>query len=259
MQSLSFEPWQYAVGALCALIIGFSKTGVPGTGILMVPMMAWVFGGRLSVGATLPLLIFADCFAVAFYRSDAQWDRLRQLLPWVIVGLGLGTWFLKELGDHPRPHDPLNPIIGGIVLFMLALALLRSRLGERFAPHGKFGTRMTGVLGGFTTMVSNAAGPVMQIYLVSTGMPKQQLMGTTATYFFLINTAKVAPLIWLTLDNPSKPLFTMASLRFDLFMLPVILIGAYAGRKLLPYIRQKAFNNTVLVLSAAAAIKLLLS
>jgi hypothetical protein len=167
--------------------------------------------------------------------------------------LAAGTWFLKELGDHPRQHDPLNPIIGGIVLFMLVLALLRSRLGERFAPHGKFGTRMTGVLGGFTTMVSNAAGPVMQIYLVSTGMPKQQLMGTTATYFFLINTVKVAPLIWLTLDNPSKPLFTMASLRFDLFMLPLILIGAYGGRKLLPYIPQKAFNNTVLVLSEPAA------
>lgn len=254
-----FAPWQYAVGALCALIIGFSKTGVPGTGILMVPMMAWVFGGRLSVGATLPMLIFADIFAVAFYRADAQWDRLKQLIPWVLVGLGAGTWFLKELGDHPRVHDPLNPIIGGIVLFMLVLALLRSRLGERFAPHGKFGTRCTGILGGFTTMVSNAAGPVMQIYLVSTGMPKAQMMGTTATYFFLINSVKLIPLVWLTLDNPAKPLFTWETLQFNLFMLPVILIGALGGRKVLPYIPQKSFNDLVLVLSAVAAIKLLFS
>lgn len=254
-----FAPWQYAVGALCALIIGFSKTGVPGTGILMVPMMAAVFGGRLSVGATLPLLIFADIFAVAFYRADAQWDRLKQLIPWVLIGLGFGTWFLKELGDHPRVHDPMNPIIGGIVLFMLVLALLRSKLGDRFAPHGKFGTRCTGILGGFTTMVSNAAGPVMQIYLVSTGMPKAQMMGTTATYFFLINSVKVIPLIWLTLDNPAKPLFTWETLHFNLLMLPLILIGALGGRKLLPLIPQAAFNNLVLVLSALAAVRLLLS
>lgn len=256
---LHFAPWQYAVGGLCALIIGFSKTGVPGTGILMVPMMAWVFGGRLSVGATLPMLIFADIFAVAFYRADAQWDRLRQLLPWVFIGLGVGTWFLKELGDHPRVHDPMNPIIGGIVLFMLVLALLRTKLGDRFAPHGQFGTRCTGILAGFTTMVSNAAGPVMQIYLVSTGMPKEQMMGTTATYFFLINSVKVLPLIWLTYDNPSKPLVTTATLWFNLWMLPVILVGAYAGRWLLPLIPQKAFNHLVLVLSALAAVRLLLS
>jgi uncharacterized membrane protein YfcA len=254
---LDFAPWQYALGALCALIIGFSKTGVPGTGILMVPLMAKVFGGRLSVGATLPLLIFADMFAVAFYRADAQWDRLRQLIPWVLIGLGFGTWFLKELGDNPQAKDPLNPIIGGIVLFMLVLALLRSRLGERFAPHGKFGTRCTGVLGGFTTMVSNAAGPVMQIYLVSTGMSKAHMMGTTATYFFLINCLKIAPLVWLTLDNPAKPLVTAESLRFNLLMLPLVLIGAFVGRKLLPAIPQKAFNDLVLVLSAVAALHLI--
>lgn len=232
---------------------------MPGTGILVVPMMAAVFGGRLSVGATLPLLIFADCFAVAFYRTHAQWDRLRSLLPWVLAGLAVGTWFLKELGDHPRARDPLSPIIGVIVLFMLALSLLRNRLGEKFAPHGKIGTGATGVLGGFTTMVSNAAGPVMQIYLVATGMPKQQLMGTTATYFFLINVAKLPLLIWLTLDNPSQPLLTWESVKFDLMMLPLILVGALGGRKILPIVPQKAFNNVVLALAAVAAVKLLLS
>ncbi|HEY0868751.1 MAG TPA: hypothetical protein VGE01_15325 [Fimbriimonas sp.] len=68
---MQFEPWQIALGALSALIIGFSKTGVPGTGIIVVPLMAYAFGGRLSVGATLPMLVFADCFAVSFYRQHA--------------------------------------------------------------------------------------------------------------------------------------------------------------------------------------------
>jgi len=256
---MQLEPLQIAVGCLCALLIGFSKTGVPGTGILVVAMMPYLFGGRLSVGATLPMLIFADCFAVAFYRSHAQWDRIRQLTPWVLLGLGVGTLFLKELADHPRAKDPLGPIIGGIVLAMLALTLLRNRLGERLAPHGPIGTRATGVLGGFTTMVSNAAGPVMQIYLIATGMPKQQLMGTTAIFFFLINLAKVPLLIWLTYYDPSKPLITLQTFQINLLLFPLILVGALGGRKVLPHIPQKAFNNTVLVLSAIAAVRLLLS
>jgi uncharacterized membrane protein YfcA len=245
------------IGGIAAFVIGFSKTGVPGTGILVVPVMAAVFGGRLSVGATLPLLIFADCFAVAFYRAHAQWDRLRQLLPWVAVGLIGGTWMLKQLGDHPPRHDPLNAIIGVIVLLMLALALLRQKLGPQFAPHSRVGTWLTGVVGGFTTMVSNAAGPVMQIYLVSTEMPKSQLMGTTATFFFLVNVAKLPLLFWLTWDNPRQPLLTVESIWFDLAMAPLILVGAFAGKRLLPVIPQKAFNNSVLVLSAIAAVRLL--
>ena len=248
-----FQTWQIALGALAALVIGFSKTGVPGAGILVVPIMAVVFDPRLSVGATLPLLIFADCFAVAYYRSKARWSNLRQLLPWVTLGLFAGTWMLKFLGEQSMKHDPLRPIIGWIVMAMLVLALLRQKLGPNFAPSSKFGTWITGVLAGFTTMTSNAAGPIMQIYLVSTRMPKEELMGTTATYFFIVNIAKLPFLFWLTWINPGKPLLTMESLKFDACMAPLIFLGALAGRKLLPSIPQKAFNAIVLTLSAIAA------
>lgn len=259
MESLHLETWQLLLGALGALVVGFSKTGVPGTGILVVPIMAAVFGGRLSVGATLPMLIFADCFAVAFYRAHANKSRLRQLAPWVVGGIVGGTLFLKYLGEHTSKHDPLKPIIGGIVLAMLSVTLLRSRLGDRLLPHSPTGSKLTGVLAGFSTMVSNAAGPVMQIYLVATGMPKNELMGTSAVYFFIFNLVKVPFLLWLTWDNPAKPMITMPSFMFNLAMLPLILIGALGGKYLLPIIPQKSFNNVVLVLSAASAIWLIVS
>ena len=80
---MHFEPWQWVLLVLGAVAAGFSKTGIPGIGILIVPLMAIVFGGRLSVGATLPLLIFGDIFAVLWYRQHARWDNLRSLFPWV--------------------------------------------------------------------------------------------------------------------------------------------------------------------------------
>ncbi|MEZ0324529.1 MAG: sulfite exporter TauE/SafE family protein [Fimbriimonas sp.] len=256
---MHLEPWQFALGIVAAILIGLAKTGIPGTGILMVPIMAQVFGGRLSVGATLPLLIFADIFAVAYYHQHAKLDKLRQLGPWVLLGIVLGTVFLKVLGDSHTSKDLLNPVIGIIVLVMLGVSLARTRMGDKLAPHSRVGTWGTGAIAGFTTMVSNAAGPVMAIYFTSMGLTKYQFMGMSAWYFFIFNLTKVPFLVWLTLDNPAEPLITVETLKFDLLMAPVVVIGALLGRYLLPRFSQKAFDLTVLVLAAAAAIRLIFS
>ena len=252
-----FEPWQYAWGAVAAFIIGFSKTGVPGTGILMVPIMAATFGPRLSVGATLPMLVFADCFAVAFYRTHAQWDRLKQLVPWVVMGLLAGTGFLKYVGSHHSSKDMMGPIIGILVLVMLGVSLLRGKLGDRLVPHSKEGSAVTGVVAGFSTMVSNAAGPIMGIYMTSTGMPKEQLMGTSAWYFFIFNLSKVPLLLYLTWDNPANPIITGPTLLFNVTMFPIIIGSALLGKWALTRIPQKPFSNMVLVLAGVAAIRLM--
>jgi len=247
---------QYAWGALAAFIIGFSKTGVPGTGILMVPIMAAVFGSRQSLGATVPMLIFADCIAVSFYRAHARWDHLKTLAPWVIAGLLGGTALLDFTGKHHAKHDYLAPIIGGLVLMMLGLSLLRGKLGDRMVPHSKEGRAVTGLVAGFSTMVSNAAGPIMAIYMTSAELGKNQLMGTTAWYFFIFNLSKLPLLFLLEWRNPADQVISLQTFIFNIEMFPVILIAALAGKWLLPRIPQKPFNDTVLVLAAIAALYL---
>ena len=253
---MHLEPIQYFWGALAAFIIGFSKTGVPGTGILMVPMMAAVFGARLSVGATLPMLVVADCFAVAFYKSHAQWKHLKNLAPFVVLGLLLGTALLDYLGGNKSKADYLAPLIGALVLAMLGLSYLRGSLGDKLVPTSPFGRFVTGLVAGFSTMVSNAAGPIMAIYMTSTKMAKEQLMGTSAWYFFIFNLTKVPLLLWLTWRHPGLPMLTTPTLIFNLQMIPILLIGAYAGKYLLNVIPQEPFNNSVRVLAAVAAIML---
>ncbi len=251
---MQFQIATYVLGALAALVIGLSKTGVPGVGILCVPLMATAFGGSLSLGATLPMLVFADIFAVAFYRSHAQWDKLLVLIPWVLLGLGAGTAFLYFI----EPGHTLNVVIGVMVLAMLGVSLMRTRLGDRLVPTSPIGTVFTGALGGFSTMVSNAAGPIMSIYMSATGMPKDQLMGTSAWYFFIFNLVKVPLIIGLTHFKQQQPFYNNDTLLFDLTMFPLVLIGALAGRKLLPVIPQKAFTTVILALAALGAIKLIL-
>jgi len=206
----------------------------------------------------LPMLIVGDIFAVRWYRQHTQWKRLVELIPWVLVGMALGAYVLWRLGEMPTSRDLLEPIIGTLVLVMLAIHLLRQRWGERLSPHSPVGIASTGTAAGFATTVSNAAGPIMGIYLTSLRLPKEQFMGTSAWYYFAVNLSKLPVFIVLSLINPEKPIITVRSLLFNVTAIPVIVAGVYVGRWLLPRIPQKLFDEVVLILAAIAAVKLII-
>jgi hypothetical protein len=233
--------FSWVLAACSALLVGVSKTGVPGLGILMVPLMAMVFPAKLSVGALLPMLLTGDVFAVAYYRQHAQWRRLLELFPCVLVGIGIGTFVLSRTDSAQ-----LKPFLGYFVLALLALELARKRFGWTTVPNQWWFVVLMGSLAGFATTVGNLAGPVMNIYLISRGLLKNQFMGTTAWYFLIINACKV-PIFW-KLD-----MITADTLHFDLVMVPMIVLGALAGKWALPKIPQIFFNSIVLLLAAIAA------
>lgn len=254
---MPFTPEQWLLGALAALLVGFSKTGVPGVGILVVPLMAIVFQNRAAVGTTVLLLIFADLFAVYWYRRYTRWDKLLQLLPWVVVGMLAGAVTLFVVGEDAHGRDQINVWIGALVLVMLGVYLARLRWGDRLRPSSQIGLAATGGAAGFATTVSNAAGPIMSIYMTSLGLPKHEFMGTTAWYFFIFNVAKVPLYLIVMALAPARPLFTVEGLIFDACMLPAIVVGATAGRWALWRVPQGVFNGLALSVSAVAALRLL--
>jgi uncharacterized protein len=255
---LTLDASHWGVLLLSALVIGFSKSGVPGTGIVAVPLLAFVFGGRLSVGTAIPMLIFADLFAVHLYWKSTSWKDLLSLLPGVIVGFILGAIGLFYLVPLKGSKDPLNVAIGVIVLLMLLTTLLRGKLGDKMVPTSPTGVKVTGALAGFTTMVSNAAGPVMQIYLVATKMPKEAMLGTTSVYFFCVNTAKIPFYLALTLLRPNDPMWTIQSVATAVSTFPLILLGSWIGKSTQEHIPEKLFKNIVLVFAALGSLKLIL-
>ena len=254
---MQLETWQWILGAAAAVLVGISKTGVPGIGTLVVTILATAFGGRAAVGIMLPMLIFADCFALLWYRQHAQWGTLLRLIPWVAVGMTVGAAALWATGEMDGGKDVLARIIGVLVLLMLALHLLRNRLGERLTPKSKVGVAGTGTAAGFATVVANVAGAIMVIYLAAHRVTKHQLMGTMAWYFFIINLSKVPVYIALSAANPSNPIITSRSLMLSVSILPGVAVGALLGRWLLPRIPEKTFTLIVLLLASAAAIKLI--
>lgn len=242
------------VGALAAYIIGMSKTGVPGSALIAVPMFASVFEGRLIAGAILPVLMVADLFAIGWYRRHARWDLLKPLAIWVGLGYAFGIAFFVVVGSATRA---LEIVIGAIVLAIVAIQLRRLWHGT---PHRASTTATAatyGTTGGFTTFVANAAGPVINTYLVGLGLGKHQLVGTTAWLYFLINLTKVPLYLAIGEWTGGGRFFTWRSLAYDVLLVPAVVAGVYSGRALFRRIPQQAFLLTVLVLSAGGALKLI--
>lgn len=243
------------VGLLAAWVVGLSKTGLPGGALIAVPLLATVFDGRLIAGGTLPILLVADLFAIRWYHAHARWDVIVPLGKWLAVGFVFGVTFFVAVGTA---SDVIAVTIGVIVLVIVGLQSFRMWRGN--PPEGVTGpvTAVHGTIAGFTTFVANAAGPVVNTYLVRLGLLKHEMVGTSAWLYFLVNTSKIPIYLVLGWATAGGPFFTADSLLYDLAVIPGVFVGVFSGRALFKVIPQRTFAIVVLALSALGALKLVL-
>jgi uncharacterized protein len=224
----------------CAALVGVSKTGVPGLGILVVPVMIFVVGdARGSAAWLLPVLCIADLSALFYWRRHAAARKLFALTPWVLAGMAGGA---VALGWNEKI---LRPIVGTIVLFML-IAYLYRRARPNAAAQGAHAAPF-GIAAGFATTVANAAGPVMNIYLLRKHLPKEEFIAMGVWFFFLVNLSKVPIYAY-------HGMFTAQSLTFGAMTAPAVFAGSITGRWLVDRIPGRLFEFIIVTLTAGATI-----
>ncbi|TCL68511.1 hypothetical protein EDC14_101351 [Hydrogenispora ethanolica] len=247
LQSLHLSPIEWGLGAFCALLFGFSKTGINGVSTLAIPIMAAIFGGKTSAGVVLPMLITGDLMAVRHYSRHANWSHIRRLIPWTLGGLVIGLLVGRAINDRQ-----FKAVIAISVLVCLGLMvwLERNRETLQVPDHWGFAAAM-GLAGGFTTMIGNAAGPVMTLYFLSMRLSKYDFIGTGAWFFALVNLTKLPLQIffWQAISP--------ATLAFNAVMIPGIVAGAVLGIWVVRRIPERPFRVAVMILTVAAAVKLL--
>lgn len=237
-----FETWQWLLGGLAALLVGIAKSGVPGMGAFIVPLMVITVGdARFAAAWTVVMLITGDIVALAYWRRHARVRTLLALIPWVAIGMAGGALALA------LPELALRRMVGVIILAMLALSFLQPR---RRTPAGGPNS-LYGIPAGFATTVANAAGPVMNMYFLACRLPKEQFVATAAWFFFTVNVSKL-PIY------AGYGLFSRESLAFDLAMVPVVACGSVSGVWLIRRIPQRVFEILILVLTLLAAFVLFL-
>jgi uncharacterized protein len=230
---------------IAALVVGISKTALPGAATLSVAIFASVLPSRASTATLLLLLIVGDVFALWAYHRHAEWSTLLRLAPAVVAGLLVGVAFLALADD-----GAVRRVIGVILLVVVAFTLWQRRGGDVVEPRRSVAVAY-GSLGGFTTMVANAGGPVMSMYFLAARFPVKAFLGTAAWFFALVNIAKVPFAIGLGL-------LTTHALLIDLVLVPAVLAGAFVGRRIADRIDQTLFERIVIVLTVVGAVYLLL-
>jgi len=239
--------WQWLIAVTAAICVGLSKAGFAGLGLVAVATFASIFGARDSTGIVLPMLIVADIGAVLVFKQHTRWDYIKRTLPLACVGVVGGTLIMQRLDNAA-----FRPVIGGLILALAALQLVRLRWPDMFGrtPHSRVVAWPLGLLAGFTTMMANAAGPLVALYCVAVELPKFQVVGTLAWFFFIINVFKVPFSVSLGVIHGS-------SLALNAVLVPAILAGLFAGRWLIGRIPQRAFEGLLLLFAVGAAVRLL--
>ena len=248
MFQLDFSCLQWTLFAACAMFVGMSKVGVPGVSMLVVPALAFVFGGKASTGVLLPLLMVADIFGVSYYHRHAEWKYLWKLLPWAFAGVGIALWVGEVVNDVWFKN-----IIAILVFLCIALMLWKDRKkSSQLFPATWWFAALMGVLGGFATMIGNVAGPIFAVYLLAMHLPKNTFIGTGAWFFLILNFSKF-PLhifVWKTIS--------LQSLSLDILLIPGIALGAFLGIQFVKRIPETLYRTAVIIVTALSAFLLLI-
>jgi uncharacterized membrane protein YfcA len=245
----TFTSATWILVGLASVLLGFSKTAVGGVAMVSVAIFAAVLPARASTGLVLLLFLVGDVFALRAYTRFTEWAVLRRLAPAVAVGIAVGALFLLVAADLA-----VRRTIGVILLVLVTVATVQKlrRRGEGEDPGPASSALMvsTGAVSGFTSMVANAGGAIMSLYLLRLRLPVMVFLGTTAWFFFVINVVKVPISLGLGLLDWSTA-------RATLLLSPAVVVGALAGRAVARRMSLATFEWVILTVTFAAALNLL--
>ena len=244
---LPSDTWPLLLAALGAMCIGMSKAGLSGTSTLNVVLMAQIFGAKQSVGVILPMLIAADFMGFIINRKGGSWRRIVPMVPPAIAGVVVG-WLLLGKFDNSMARI----VIGWIIIVLLVFNYVLNKRRQDFlalTEHRVF-TWSMGFLAGVVTMLANAAGPVMTVYLLAQHLEKKEYLGVFSRFFLFINLFKVPFSTDLGIINGR-------SLMTNLTLMPCVVVGVVIGWWILKRLPQKVFENVLFWLTAFAAVWLI--
>ncbi|MFT6054468.1 MAG: putative membrane protein YfcA [Roseivirga sp.] len=229
-------------------VLGISKSGLKGISIIIVALMVYAFGAKTSTGVLLPMLLVGDIFAVIYYNKHAEWKYLIRLLPFMMLGVIIGTWVGQSMSEYVFRKGM------AVVIFLSVLVMFwwDQRKTKNVPKHLAFAGGM-GLTAGFTTMVGNLAGSFANIFFLAMRLPKNAFIGTTAWLFLIINLFKIPFHVF------SWGTITLETLKVDAVLIPAILLGLFVGIKILKKVNDAFFRKFILVMTGVGAILIFFS
>ncbi len=231
---------------LAAFLVGASKAGLKGLGIVVVALFVIVYDAKAQTGILLPMFIAGDVLAVIYYKRHVKWQYLAKFLPAMIIGLVIAAFIGERL-----PAESFKRWLGGVVLISVLIMFWWEFQDKNHIPNNWLFAGLAGIAAGFATMIGNLAGAFANMFFLATRLPKNEIIGTAAWLFFIVNLIKVPIHIfsWETIN--------WETLKIDLYLLPAIIIGFWVGLKIVSWINEEYYRYFLLIATALGAITIL--
>ena len=238
----------YLVGGIAVIILGLSKGGFAGIGMISTPLLALVVGPIAAAGVIFPILVVQDFIAVAMYRRTFNRGILATMIPGAAVGVLLAFAFASIL-----PAWSVE-IVLGVVSLLFALQQLKRRLATPQARRPiQGGTRllgmMSGIGSGFTSAIAHAGTPPFQFYVMPKGLDRDMYVGTSVLFFAATNAMKAPAFIALGQ-------LSVAQLKTTLILLPLAVVSSWAGVRLVQMIDVRKFNTAITIILLGVSVTL---
>ena len=239
------DPVFYAVAIPAVILVGLAKGGFAGAlAMLGVPLMALVISPVQAAGILLPILIAMDVFALWSYRGVYHLKNLKILIPAALVGIGIGYLTAAYVSEaHVR-------LIVGLIAFLFTLDYWLGWSDTRKKQPNIAKGGFWGATAGFTSFVSHAGGPPLQMYLLPQRLDPRLFVGTSVIFFTVVNWIKVIPYAALgQLDT--------TNLTTSLVLAPLAPLSIFAGAWLVKKLHMETFYKLAYVAIFIVSLKLM--
>ncbi len=226
-----------------AFVLGSAKAGVKGVGTLGIAILASLFGAKESTGVVVPILLVGDVLAVWYYNRYCKLKYLFKFMPAMMVGIVVAVLFGKGI-----PEEQFKILMGIIILIGVTIMWWRERQSQVSFPNNWFFAGSIGVIAGITTMIGNLAGPFVNIFFLSTRLPKNEFIATSAWLYLLMNLFKLPfhIFVWETINTSSLIKSAWLSL--------ALLVGFAAGIRVVGWFKENSYRRFILIMTAISAI-----
>lgn len=242
---MSFDLAFFAAMVPAVILMGLSKGGFAGLGLLALPLMALVVSPVTAAAIMLPLLMAQDVVTVWSYRREFDRHNLATLTPGALLGVLAGYLLAAKVSDAAVGLAVGVISIGFALRNMLGKGKITGAATQASWSAGSF----WGLVCGFTSMIAHAGGPPFQIYVMPQKLKPAIFVGTGAIFFAAMNAVKVIP--YLALGQ-----FSAQNLSASLALLPVAVAATFAGVWLVRRVPAERFYRLIYWLLLLVGVKL---
>ena len=239
------DPAFYAAAVPATIVVGLSKGGFTGLSVLGQPLLALVMSPIQAAAIILPVLIVQD--VVSLYAYWRRWSRkeLLRTLPGAIAGIVLGYLLAASVSDAAVAFG-----IGVLSVAEAGRSFLSRRLKRTPGESGPIAAAVWSAVSGFTSMIANAGGPPLMIYLLRRPLPVQQFAATATAFFAVVNWVKLP--FFLALGQVS-----FQNLATSAVLIPIAVLSTMAGVWLVRRVSPERFFGLVYTILAVVGVKLI--